>query len=138
MDAGRFDRLSRSLDARSRRGALRALGVLGAVGLADRLGATTVEARKKKVGKKKPKCPTCPEPTVCPERDTCPARTCCACSTTSGGPPVSCHFLPVGSRTSDCQAVCGLNFPSFSSTGIAGGTYVCDTTNRCAAAKCPI
>jgi hypothetical protein len=50
MDAGGFDTLSRSLDARSRRGVLRALGLLGAVGFVDRLGVTTAEARKEEAG----------------------------------------------------------------------------------------
>ena len=45
MDAGRFDALSRSLKTNSRRGALRAIGVVGVAGLAERLGVTVAEPR---------------------------------------------------------------------------------------------
>ena len=51
-DAGRIDSVSRVLDVRSRRGTLRAHGVLAAVGLIDGMGRADVQARKKKRGKK--------------------------------------------------------------------------------------
>jgi hypothetical protein len=78
MDADGFDSLARSLDIRSRRGALRSLGALSVVGLVVRLGVPGVEAKKKnkKGGKKdkkndtKPECPTC----TCPTPDSCPGN----------------------------------------------------------------
>jgi hypothetical protein len=136
MDAGRFDVLSRSLDVRSRRGAFRALGLLGAVGLVDRLGVTPAEARKKKGGKKKGKkdCEECICPVVsCPTLDTCPGRTGCVCGENSATP--GCRF---GKATADiaaaaavCNQLCGSrdDVDLVVPTPPAGQTLACNTTD---------
>ena len=154
MDADRFALLSRSLDARSRRGALRAMGALSVAGLVGRLGVTPAEARKKKGRKKKanqscPEC-TCPAPTTCAARDTCPARSCCECYASSFGPE-GCR-LGSPSTTRDelvaaCTEVCGdfRSVKSFwgSGTEASTATYACSfaepaSGGQCVQLRCPI
>jgi hypothetical protein len=70
MDADRFDSLSRSLPFRSRRGAVRAISILGALGVLDRLGATAAEKKKggkKKGGRSKRDCESWPDLRVVPD-----------------------------------------------------------------------
>ena len=107
MDAGRFDALSRSLKTTSRRGALRAIGVVGVAGLAERLGVTVAEARnrggKHRRGKKKNKTAECPE-CVCPTPDTCPNRICCICNTPGD---TECRTFPAPATAAQCNDLCG-------------------------------
>jgi hypothetical protein len=144
MDAGRFASLSRSLEPNSRRGALRALGILGTVGLVDRLGVTATEARKKKGGKKKGKkdCPECicPPTVTCPPLDHCPARVCCECKNSSG---ISCRYAAIGTNSAEnaanCQAVCA-DFGAVTDVHASspGESVACSTTNdSCVRVGCP-
>jgi len=159
VDADRFALLSRSLENRSRRGALRAMGALGVAGLVGRLGVTPAEARKKKGGKKKDKdktscpectCPecTCPAPSTCPARDTCPHRSCCQCRESS--PAAGCNLGPPTTTFEEidalCSQICGRdhvqkgNGGGPASTVVTVGCTYADTPSdsQCVNLRCPI
>jgi hypothetical protein len=111
MDADRFDSLSRSLPFRSRRGAVRAISILGALGVLDRLGATAAEKKKggkKKGGRSKRDCESCP---TCESCLTCERCFISRAPTCVGGCPDGCF----------CFHGPGGDAPFCASSGSGGG-----------------
>lgn len=144
MNTNRIDTLSRLLDARSRRHALRAIGAIGLAGIVGRLGANTARAKKpkKKAAAKCPTCPTCPPPVTCPPPDTCPKRACCVC--TGSAPTTGCVLGGAASNNTEASAICDQICGGSANVGSAGtangdNAMVCNSEHtNCVVVGCPI